>query len=110
MIDTYEYDCNHPIHVKDKKKDTSFLLYTFPNQKKQIAKLSYDEKMEWYQSRDSQEMVWLGNSHEFQRFWHWHVVLPVKLRRLYYRIKNGEIFKHYQPITEMKKKIKKHSI
>lgn len=87
-------------------KDKTFLLYHFPENKRKIARLSYDQKMEWYQSRDPKDMVWLGNDPEFQRFWKWNVVIPVKLRRLFYRIKNFEVFKHYKHISEMKRKNK----
>ncbi len=82
----------------------------FPEDKKRIAALSHDEKMEWYATRDAQEMVWLGNDPEFKRFWKWNVMMPMKIKRLFYRIKNGEIFKRYHHITEMKEKVKKHSI
>lgn len=87
-----------------------WLLYSFPERKKELSKLNYDQKMEWYATRDRESMIFLGNSKEFQRFWKWHVLIPMKLKRLYYRIKNGEVFKHYAHITEMKAKVKKHSI
>lgn len=92
------------------EKDKSFLLYQFPDRKKAIGKLSYDEKMEWYQTRSPEDMIWLGNSKEFQSFWKWHVVVPLKFKRFYYRVKNGEIFKRYQHITEIKKNLKKYCI
>jgi hypothetical protein len=85
--------------------DKTWLLYQFPERRKEIAGLTYDQKMEWYQTRNAQEMVFLGNDASFQRFWYWNVVLPVKIKRLYYRIKNGEIFKHYKHISDTKKKI-----
>lgn len=82
----------------------AYLLYQFPDQKRKIARLDYEKKMEWYASRDSKEMIFLGNDRDFQRFWYWHVTLPVKLRRLFYRVKNGEIFKRYKHISEIKGK------
>lgn len=81
----------------------TFLLYRFPERKKDIARLSYDQKMEWYSTRDPKEMVILGNDPEFQSFWKWRVVVPVKLKRLFYRLKNFEVFRHYDHISEIKK-------
>ncbi len=95
---------------EDPKHYKLWLLYQFPERKKELARLSYDQKMEWYQTRDPKEMIWLGNSEEFQSFWKWHVLVPTKIKRLFYRIKNGEIFKKYPHITVMKDKVKKHSI
>ncbi len=88
----------------------SLVNLKFPENKKQISKLNYDQKMEWYATRQPKDVVFLGNDPEFQRFWKWHVVIPVKIRRMYYRIKNLEIFKHYKHISEMKPKMKKHGI
>ena len=81
-----------------------YLDYRFPEHKKQIAKLSHDEKMEWYATRNYQEMVFLGNSPGFLAFWKWHVVILIKIKRFYYRIKNLEIFKHYPHISEIRPK------
>ncbi len=86
------------------------ISYRFPEDKKDIARLSYDEKMEWYATRDAKDMVFLGNDPEFKRFWKWRVLIPVRIGRMYYRIKNFEVFKRYKHITEMKAKVKKHSI
>jgi hypothetical protein len=86
------------------------LSFKFPEHKKQIARLTYDQKMEWYSSRKPEEMIWLGNDPAFKRFWKWHVVIPVRFRRWLYRIKNFEVFKKYEHITEMKNKVKKNGI
>jgi len=91
----------------------SFLLYQFPDDKRRISALSYDDKLEWYQHQfERQPGVYPVEltGPEFTRFWKWRMVIPMKLKRLYYRIKNGEIFKRYPHITEMKKKVKPHSI
>lgn len=87
----------------------TFLLFLFPEDKAKIAKLSMDDKMEWYgyqfQRHPGQYPVEL-TSDEFTSFWKWRVLVPTKLKRFYYRVKNGEIFKRYPHITEMKKKLK----
>lgn len=77
---------------------------------KELKKLSFSQKLDWYSKRNGQEVVYLGNNPYFQRYWKWRVVMPIKFKRFFYRVKNGEIFKHYQHITEMKKKVKPHSI
>ncbi len=80
----------------------SFLLYGFPKDKKKISKLSLDDKLEWYASQNPQDMVFLGNNPDFQTYWKLHALFPMKLKRFYYRVKNGEIFKHYKHITDTK--------
>ena len=77
-----------------------WLLYEFPARKRAIAKLSHEQKMEWYQTRNPQEMVWLGNSKEFQRFWKFNVLWPLRVKRFLYRVKSGQIWKHYQHISD----------
>lgn len=80
------------------------LLYAFPAAKRKIAKLSYDEKMEWYATRSPEEMVWLGNNREFQRFWKVHVLWPLRIKRFLYRVKSGQIWKRYEHISETRNK------
>ena len=87
-----------------KKPEKTYLLYKFPEQKRKIARLTYDQQMEWYAYNCAQEMIFLGNDPEFKRFWYWNIVIPVRIRRMYYRIKNLEIFKSYEHITDTKKK------
>ncbi len=84
----------------------TFLLYCFPEQKNKIAHLSHAEKMEWY----SYQFIKMPGhypieltTNEFTRFWKWKVLMPMKLKRLFFRIKNGEIFKHYPHISKIKK-------
>jgi hypothetical protein len=89
------------------------LALKFPEDKRRIAKLSHDDKMEWYAHQfqvDPRGAAVNLSTKEFERFWKWRVVIPMKVKRFFYRVKNGEIFKHYQHITEMKKKVKPHSI
>lgn len=98
-------------------EDKSWLLIPFPHGKRKLAQLSSDQKMEWYAyqfQQDPQRASIVLSTPEFQRFWKWRVLIPMKLKRFYYRLKNGELFKRYEHITDMKKnmkkKMKKHSI
>lgn len=93
-------------------KDKTFLLYRFPEQKEKIARLSLDEKLEWYahQFTNPLDGVVLLSSKEFEKFWKWRVLMPMKIKRFFYRVKNREIFKRYPHISEMKKKVKLYSI
>jgi hypothetical protein len=87
--------------------------FEFPADKTKIRQLSYGQKMEWYQyqfQKDPQRATVVLSSQEFAQFWKWHVLIPMKLKRFYYRLKNFEAFKKYPHISEMKKKIKKHAI
>jgi len=88
----------------------SFLFFNFPDDKKKIAHLSYDQKMEWYahqfQKNPGVYPVHLVGT-EFERFWKWRVLIPMKFKRFYFRMKNLEVFKRYPHITEIKKKREK---
>lgn len=100
---------DNDIHQKNK----TFLMYQFPEDKRRIGKLSYENKLEWYQyqfeRRPGVYPVEL-TSKEFMSFWKWKMVIPMKIKRLFYRIKNREIFKKYAHITEIRKKVKPYSI
>ncbi len=86
-----------------------YLLYTFPDDKKKISKLSHENKLEWYQHQFEKKpgvypVELVGK--EFEQFWKWRMVVPMKIRRFFYRLKNGELFKKYPHITEIKKKLR----
>lgn len=87
------------------------LLFRFPKEKKEIAKLSTYEKSEWYAHQFTKPIYPAElTTKEFARFWRWHFYYPLRLKRFFFRIKNLEIFKKYDHITVMKEKTKKHSI
>lgn len=91
-------------------KVLAFHRLEFGKHRGQIAALSLQDKMAWYAMQNPQEIISLGNNPEFQRFWKWRVLLPIKLKRFYFRAKNGQLFKHHAHITEMREKVKPHSI
>lgn len=90
----------------DQSKD--FLSWKFPTDRKKIARLTAEQKLEWYQ-KQMEEAAKAGHiayellTDEFARFWKWHILWPMKMKRFYYRVKNLEIFKRYPHITEIKK-------
>ncbi len=90
-----------------------FLIYEFPAQRDKIKALTLEQKMEWY-SYQFQKLPGVYpvelTTEEFKKFWKWQVLIPIKIKRFYFRLKNGELFKRYPNITEMKKKVKPHSI
>jgi hypothetical protein len=94
------------------KAHNSFLLFSFPDDKRKIGKLSLEQKMEWY-AHQIQFAGMAGQapihlmSKEFEKFWKWRVLIPTKFKRFYFRLKNGELFKRYPHITEIKKSLKK---
>lgn len=93
--------------------NNSFLLFSFPQDSRKIARLSYDHKMEWYAyqfQKNAQEATVNFSSPEFKRFWKWNVAIPLQIKRFLCRVKTGQIFKHYSPITEMREKVRKFSI
>lgn len=85
--------------------------------KKYIAEIkgkSWSEKMDWYATQNSQQIVFLGNNAYFLRYWKWHVLIPMKIMRFAYKLKNWQFRKH-KHISEMSfgtisKRIKPHSI
>lgn len=92
--------------------DKVFLLFRFPEEKDKLAKLPLDQKLEWYAHQiqmaanagtTAQQLL----SPEFAEFWKWRVLIPLKIKRFYYRVKSGEIWKKYPHITEIKKSLKK---
>lgn len=97
-------------HVKPSQ---SHLLLLFPDHKRTLRTLSYDQKMEWYAYQFEKNRSTIPvelTTKEFASFWKWQVLIPMKIKRFYYRVKNGEVFKRYSHITEMKKKVKNYSI
>lgn len=87
----------------------------FPEDKAKIARLSFDQKMEWYAhqiqvaAQTGQLAVGLTTK-EFRSFWKWRVTIPMKFKRFFVRIKTGQIFKRYEHISQMKERIRKHGI
>lgn len=94
--------------------DKAYLLYQFPRDKSLISKLSLDHKIEWYghqfQAMDPRQVAIIFSSKEFASFWKWRYLMPIKLKRFFYRVNNFEIFKKYPHISEMRPKARKHGI
>lgn len=59
----------------------------FPEDRALIAQLTLDEKAFWYGAQNPQDMVWLGNKEDFTRFWRWYYMVPLKVKRLIYKLK-----------------------
>lgn len=92
-----------------KEKDKTFLLYVYPEDKRRIGKLSLEDKLEWYAYQfqtDPRAAAINLSSKDFASFWKWRVLVPLKVKRSFFRVKNLEIFKKYQHISEMKIKRK----
>lgn len=86
-----------------------YLLYKFPEHKHKIKGLTLDQKQEWYGYQfelNPHNAIVMGTQKEFKDFWKWQVLIPIKIIRTYYRIKNFQLFKRYKHITEMKPKNK----
>jgi hypothetical protein len=63
-------------------------LLKWPEDSSTIAQLSLEEKIMWYSGQEPRHMVYLGNSPAFKRWWHWHYMMPLKLKRFAYKLKN----------------------
>jgi hypothetical protein len=58
----------------------------WPQDRKELAKLSITGLQSWYLSKDPTQMVFLGQNKDFRRFIWFHYTVPVRLLRLYYKI------------------------
>lgn len=101
-----------PVSVGPIRKNEPFLEFDFLFDRDRIAKLSMDKKQEWYahqiQEASKNGMVPIQfTSSEFTRWWYWHYVLPLKIKRWFYRLKSGQLFKRYKHISEIKKEREK---
>jgi hypothetical protein len=60
-------------------------LLRFPQDKKEIRKLSLAEKQVWYAAQDPQLMI--QTSVDFHEFWVRTYVIPLKIKRFFYALK-----------------------
>lgn len=87
------------------KVEKTFLLYDFPAAKAKIAKLSLEEKNEWYHHQFAKNPAVYPvelTSKEFERFWRWRFYLPTRMVRLFYKVKNFQ-FKRHPGIDKIRK-------
>lgn len=64
-------------------------VLVYPSDAKLIAMLSLEAKIAWYASQEPRQMVYLGQQEEFQRFWFWCYIMPLRFKRALYRLKNA---------------------
>jgi hypothetical protein len=80
----------------------------FPRDKDKIAKLSHDEKIAWYAYQfflHPGGLPYELTTPEFASFWKWRVLIPMKIKRFAYKVKNWQ-FKKHKHITQMSSKDK----
>lgn len=65
----------------------------YPEDKAFLATLSLEEKICWYSGQEPRYMIYLGNDPTFKRFWFWSYILPLRIKRFMYKIKNVLRFK-----------------
>lgn len=59
----------------------------WPDDRRAIARLDLDAKQEWWALQDARAMIFLGDTEEFRQFWFWHYLVPLRAKRLLYRMK-----------------------
>lgn len=94
-----------PAMVVEAKEEKTFLLYEFPAAKAKIAKLTLEQKNEWYHHQFSKNPAAYPvelTSKEFERFWRWRFYVPTRMVRLFFKVKNFE-FKRHHDITQIRK-------
>lgn len=57
----------------------------YPADKGTIGRLPLNEKQVWYAAQDPHSLIEAGN--DFQSFWYWHYVMPLKVKRFMYWFK-----------------------
>lgn len=96
-----------------KAKVDKFEREEFEKCKVELKGLSFQGKLDWYANRDPLERATIARNPYFKKYWQAKVVWRINLLRLYYKIKNRQLFKKYEHISSIKearKKVKKHSI
>lgn len=68
-------------------------LLNWPQDASVIASLSLEDKIYWYSSQDARNMIFLAQKKEFLRFWYFHYLLPLRIKRYLYKLKNVFKFK-----------------
>lgn len=97
------------MQLQEELKQTPFFSYKFPQDKAKISKLTRDEKMEWYGHQfqvNSYEASVMFSTKEFESYWRWRVAIPIKIQRFFYKVKNGQIFRRYEHINQIRAKRK----
>ena len=60
----------------------------WPDDQIQLAVLSIAQLQAWYAAQDPKQMIYVANTPQFIRFWHWSYVLPVRFYRKLLKIKH----------------------
>jgi len=63
----------------------------WPQDRELLASLSIQELQAWISMQDARQLIFVGQTKEFQHFIRWNYLYPVKLLRFWYRFKR--IFK-----------------
>jgi hypothetical protein len=66
----------------------SVQLLKWPTDASIIAQLDLIEMQCWYCAQDPRSMIWLGQNKEFKRFWFRHYLLPLRIKRVVYKLKH----------------------
>ena len=67
---------------------TKVQLLKYPEDAATLRLLSLEEKICWYSGQDPKMMIYLGNSPRFKRFWFWSYMVPLRCKRMFYKILN----------------------
>jgi len=59
----------------------------FPQDVKELRKLSILELQIWISSLDPRLLVYMAQTEEYSKFIYWHYLLPLRFKRMMYRIK-----------------------
>ena len=59
----------------------------YPQDRAQLRKAPLQALQVWFAAQDPQVMIDLAQDRDFVRFWKWHYLVPLKLKRLLYVLK-----------------------
>lgn len=57
----------------------------YPEDRKKIARLPLAHLQVWYAAQDPHTLIEAGG--DFHSFWYWHYILPLKLKRIVFKLK-----------------------
>ena len=66
---------------------TKVQLLKWPEDASTIAQLDLIELQCWFAGQDPREMVFLGQNKEFRHFMYRYYILPLKIKRFWFKIK-----------------------
>lgn len=66
---------------------TKVQLLQWPQDKETLAQLSLIELQCWMAGQDPRALVYLGQDPNYKKWIYWHYLMPLKIKRMFYKVK-----------------------